>query len=162
MKSFSSLFGLALVASVSFLLFSPAQAQGPIAQADLQEDALFAASAAAIDFGSGKVVRQRKQQRRFQQLLLQPRQVIDVSLQFSPAQAGAEFVVEALDGGRVIALGSSLTVGADGTLAFKFQAPEVPGDCRIAVHQTGRSDLLQFWVIDKEHPDNNPPELTEG
>ena len=70
--------------------------------------------------------------------------------------AGEVILPETLDGGRVIAEGPALTVGADGLLSFTFQAGEIVGHSRLLLYRGETTQTLQFWVVDRANPRNNP------
>jgi hypothetical protein len=88
--------------------------------------------------------------------------------------------VEALDGGLLTASASaevggynvhgydlsaikkrfdSGTPSADGNFTFIFQAGHLPGLYQIRVQQGNQVLGLQFWVLDSQHPANNPPAI---
>lgn len=149
MNMLRGLLGLALLASVGFLLAPRCFAQSP--------DDSSRAQSAEVDDGSGQLpMGPTKQNGRFERISLNPLQVVSVTLHYPAAMAGQTVLLDALDGGRVIVQGRSATVDSAGNVQFSFQAGKSPGHYRIAAHQTGSSDLLQFWVIDREHPEGNP------
>ncbi len=52
-----------------------------------------------------------------------------------------------------------LFIGEDGIVSFQFQAGKSFGACRISVHQPDDTNLLLFWIVDPEHPENTPADL---
>lgn len=92
---------------------------------------------------------------------LGPNQMVTVTLQFPTDLSGKPVRVASLDGGEATAdhRMEDLFVGEDGTLAFYFQAGSGPGLYRIMVHQEGDDYRLEFWVLDPDHPQNNPPRV---
>jgi len=115
------------------------------------------ASSAVFDFGDGTLVRRRKRESDFQEVSVNAGQSINIKLQFAPTMAGQELVAGALDGGAITAPEPPLVVDADGNLNFTFRAPILKGYCRVAIQQSEGTDVLQFWVIDPAHPEDNPP-----
>ncbi len=85
--------------------------------------------------------------------------MVDISVQYPRANAGRLIVVEPLDGGRLIANSARLLIAPDGTLAFRFQAGQEPGVYQISLHDGAEELGVEFWVLDPDHPDHNPPGL---
>ena len=88
-------------------------------------------------------------------------QVVTVTLQFPTEMAGNPVMVAPIDGGQVTAFNGTngLFVGNDGTVAFSFQAGRAPGLYRL-IAQLGANDYrLEFYVLDPDHPDKNPPRV---
>jgi len=112
---------------------------------------------ATIDFGDNQSVTANSNGAIFDRVGLQPNQVVDVTVQFSPGAAGRTIIAEPLDGGRVIGSTSKLVVAADGTLSFSFQAGHDPGVCQVSLHDGAQEVGLQFWVLDQQNPQENPP-----
>jgi hypothetical protein len=91
---------------------------------------------------------------------IQPRELVNVRLQFTPDAIGQPVIVEALDGGST-GIGSSIrVVEADGTLSFAFLATAKPGPRSIGIRSGSRTFRLRFWVLDLANPQNNPSTLT--
>jgi hypothetical protein len=89
-----------------------------------------------------------------------PDQWLAVTVQYPLSQVGHRITAEALDGGHIISTaGTTLLVGADGTIHFQFQAGHGPGFNHIALHDAGDELGLQFWVLDQQNPGRNPPNL---
>ena len=156
-KVFFAPFGLAFLVSLHLTAtLNTARAQGddggpqPIASR---------ASAAGVDYGNDAVFTPTKHSTDFDPLGLRPQQAVNITVQFPAELAGQAMIAEALDGGTLSLPEGGLVVAADGTVFFQFQAGGSQGACRIAVHQPDDQNIINFWVIDLEHPENNPPQL---
>lgn len=114
---------------------------------------------ATVSLGLGKVVSPRRHKIVFEQIGVQPRQVVTVALQYPIALAGTVVAAEPLDGGRIVPTGQPLAVAADGTLSFSYEAGGSPGLYQIRLHYDEEAIALQFWVFDAAHPENNPSVL---
>ena len=90
-----------------------------------------------------------------------PDQLVDIAVQFPVLNTGRSIKAEALDGGQVIVQGPML-VGLDGAIHFQFRAGHNPGINHIALHKGTRELGLQFWVLDEQHPEKNPPVVNPG
>jgi hypothetical protein len=147
--------GLACFLSVIFAssLAAPPQSHGA------PQPIVFRAFAATVDYGSDKIFQPRKHQTDFDLLGLDPGQTVDITVWFPTKLAGQIIIAEPLDGGTIFVPETGLVVGSDGTVVFQFQAGQGPGTCRLAVHQPDDQNLLNFWVVDLKHPENNPPQL---
>lgn len=89
---------------------------------------------------------------------LQPGQLITVMVQFAgAAKPGDVITVEPLDGGQIAGLSNQFIVASDGTISFQFQACQDPGACQVSLHNGANEIGLQFWVLDPNNPDENPP-----
>ena len=82
-----------------------------------------------------------------------------VTLQCPSAQKGDAVLVSSLDGGEITAPAGILRVAPDGTVFFHFRAPGLPGNYRVLVQFAGQEQVLNFYVLDTEHPNNNPPRV---
>lgn len=119
---------------------------------------------------------------------VQPDQVVEVTVRYSPTQALQAVNLEALDGGDVLPPSAKVTppnssnptaivpIGVDGALTFIFVAGHTPGLNQVSLLCTGVpvvQDLqsvtpsggqqevgLQFWVLNQETPEINPPAAT--
>jgi hypothetical protein len=109
-----------------------------------------------VDFGGASSSSPAKAGDKFQRIGIYPHQVVDVTVQYPAAMAGTSIVADALDGGRVIARGRVLATDAKGVLTFKFQAGDAVGHSRVTLYNGDAVQTLQFWVIDRAHPENNP------
>lgn len=112
--------------------------------------------AAVIDFGANQRSRPSKIGRKFEQLGINPDQVVGVTVQYPVEMAGQTIVAESLDGGRVVVHGSELTIDSEGLLSFGFQAGDASGVSRLTLYNGDTAQMLQFWVIDQSHPENGP------
>ena len=117
---------------------------------------------ASIDVGTGVVVTAYCRQGGFDRVGLRHDQTVDIAVQYSTASAGVPVTVVPLDGGAVVASGKNLIVASDGTIHFKFRAGHQPGVYQIALQSGGQELGLQFWVVDEEHPGNNPRVINSG
>jgi hypothetical protein len=89
---------------------------------------------------------------------LRPRQSVRVTLEFTDARADSA-VVSALDGGEIVGANAPLRINRDGTASFIFREAEHPGLYRVIVEAGAQRSLLEFYVLDIEHPKNNPPRV---
>ncbi len=151
-------------ATALFLLFSPpARAQGDGDPQPIVSRALSATVDYGVDANGNDVSFQpEKSGVDFALLGLDPGQTVAITVQFPVEQAGQSIIVEPLDGGTATIPEGGLHVAADGTVAFPYQASPNAGACRIAVHQPDDQNVLHFWVVDPEHPENNPSDLPGG
>jgi hypothetical protein len=117
---------------------------------------------AFIDFGNAQSITAFCHKGSFDRVGLRHDQTVDIVVQYSTATAGAPVTVVPLDGGAIVASGKDLVVAADGTIHFKFRAGHQPGTYQIALHNGGQEVGLQFWVVDDEHPGNNPVAINPG
>ena len=85
-----------------------------------------------------------------------PDQLVQVSVQYPVTKIGRLMVAEELDGGQVL-VQAPLVVGLDGIIRFQFRAAHVPGINHIALRDGAQQLGLQFWVLDENHPERNPP-----
>jgi hypothetical protein len=83
-------------------------------------------------------------------LMVRPHQVVPVTLQFPAAAAGTPVAVTALDGGRIS--GGNPVVLPTGRTLFTFSPGAMPGRYRVAVYIPGEQYLLEFYVVDPNHP----------
>ena len=88
--------------------------------------------------------------------------MVDIAVQFSTSDAGQAVTVEPLDGGQVIAAANNLAIAPDGTIHFKFRTGHQPGAYQIVLRSGAQELGLQFWVLDEEHPKNNPAVVNPG
>lgn len=154
--------GFAVVAAATSLLLSVFT---PSARAqDEPQPVNSRALSATVDYGNdadGNALTfpPAKQGVDFGLLGLRPSQAVTITVQFPVELAGQLIIAEPLDGGLLTIPENGLIVGDEGTIVFPFQAGELPGACRITVHQPDDMNVLHFWVIDTEHPENNPENL---
>ncbi|HZE57540.1 MAG TPA: hypothetical protein VE031_06780 [Chthoniobacterales bacterium] len=117
---------------------------------------------ASIDFGNNQSVTAICHKGSFDRVGLGHDQTVEITVQYSTADAGQGITVEALDGGAIVAPAKNLIVAADGTIHFKFRAGHQPGVYQIALGNGVQELGLQFWVLDEEHPANNPRVVNQG
>ena len=82
---------------------------------------------------------------------------VNITVQYPATRAGRSIVAEALDGGQVIGANKGLTVADDGTITFKFRVGHEVGAYHVALRDGTEELGLQFWVLDEQHPEKNPP-----
>ena len=82
---------------------------------------------------------------------------VNITVQYPASRAGRSIVAEALDGGQIIGANKGLTVAADGTITFKFRVGHEVGAYSVALRDGTEELGLQFWVLDEQHPEKNPP-----
>ncbi len=150
--------GLALLVSGLFAISTPLLAQGD------GEAVVSRALSATVDYGNDangddQSFQPAKSGVDFGLLGLDPQQTVTVTVQFPAELAGQLMIVGPLDGGIVTIPDDGLYVAADGTVSFPYQAGEIVGACRIAVHQPDDMNVIHFWIIDATHPEDNPAGL---
>ncbi|MBA3834015.1 MAG: hypothetical protein H0X34_19420 [Chthoniobacterales bacterium] len=148
--------GVAAAAGLLLIFSSSARAQG---EDGGPQPVTSRALSARIDYGNDAIFQPEKQGIDFTQYGLQALQNVTLTVQFPVELAGQLIIAAPLDGGIITIPDEGLHVADDGTVVFAFQASDMPGACRIAVHQPDDSNVLHFWIIDTEHPENNPAEL---
>jgi hypothetical protein len=114
---------------------------------------------ATVGFGPGLAVSARRNKVVFQQVGVQPLQVVSIALQYPVALAGTIVAAEPLDGGRILTAQQSLVVAADGLLNLSYELGAKPGLYQVRLHYDEKAIALQFWVFDADHPENNPDVL---
>src|SRR5207237_287231 len=83
------------------------------------------------------------------QIAVQPRELVNVTLQLNPAWVGQPIIVEAPDGGST-SVGSSIPViDADGGFSFAFLTPAKTGMKSIGVRIGATTYRLQFSVANQ-------------
>lgn len=156
----SGIAGVAVAAGLILSVFTPpARAQDGEPQPVISR-----ALSATVDYGkdangNDAVFQPVKQGVDFGLLGLRPGQAVTITVQFPVELAGRLMIVEPLDGGIVTIPEEGLFVAEDGTVTFPFLAGDNVGACRIPVHQPDDMNVIHFWVIDAEHPENNPVDL---
>jgi hypothetical protein len=177
-KSSRHLFGLVFLTSVlSFFALEPVSAQSALLDANrkLRSNGnpalppgargprkISVDAVAAIDLGTAQPVTIVCRNGSFERVGLRHDQIVDIAVQYSTANPGQAVSVEALDGGQVIATAKDLVVAADGTIRFRFRAGHQPGVYQVALHYGAQELGLHFWVLDDEHPKNNPAVVNSG
>lgn len=117
---------------------------------------------AEIDLGMGQPATVYCRKGNFDRVGLRHDQTVDIGIQYSTAAAGQAIAIEALDGGRVNAAAKNSIVAPDGTIHFKFRAGHEPGLYQIVLRSGSQELGLHFWVLDDEHPKNNPAVVNSG
>jgi hypothetical protein len=117
------------------------------------------AIAATVDYGNGGVFNPRKSGADFERLGFDPGQQLTITVQFPLDLAGQSMIVEQLDGGLLNFPDGGFVVDSNGNVTIQFQAIDLIGLCRIAVHQPDDQNTIQLWVVDPDHPENTPPNL---
>lgn len=115
--------------------------------------------AVAVDYGNEAVFKPDKHDFGFDQLGLRPQQTVTITVQFPVELAGTAVVAEPLDGGSVLIPEKGLVVGSEGTAVFQFQGGLWVGASRLSVHVSDDRNLVNFWLVDAEHPENTPSDL---
>jgi hypothetical protein len=115
-----------------------------------------------IDLGNGQSVTVLSHKGSFDRVGLCHDQAVDIAVQYPKANIGQTISVDALDGGAIVAPTKNLVVAPDGTIHFKFRAGHQPGVYQIALRNGVQELGLQFWVLDQDHPRNNPPVVNPG
>jgi hypothetical protein len=149
-------FGIAAAAAGLFFTYSIARAQSE----DEPQPVTSRALAATIDYGNDAVFQPIKHGVDFDEFGLDPGQTVTLTVQFPVELAGQPIIAEPLDGGLLTVPDEGLFVNSDGMVVMQFQAgTDSPGACRIAVHQPDDSNILHFWIVDPDHPENTPANL---
>lgn len=146
--------GLAIIAGGLFAISSSCRAQD-----NEPEPILTRAIAATVDYGNDIVFQPTKHGTNFELLGVRGGQVLTVTVQFPVELAGRFVIGEPLDGGVISAPEQGLIIGFDGNVSFQFTTGEGFGLNRIAVHQPDDSNFVQLWIVDPNHPENDPPYL---
>ena len=89
---------------------------------------------------------------------LRPGQRVAITLQLPASYAGEAVDIGSVDGGQVVAR-EGLSVPVNGKFHCGFQASNLPGLYRISVQIGIEQYLLQFYVLDLEHAEKNPPRV---
>ena len=147
--------GLALAVSGLFGFTPVARGQDGGPPAPIVSRAL----SASVDYGNDAVYQPAKTAPDFEQLGLDPWQTVTITVQFPAELAGQTLIAEPLDGGALTLPEGGLVVGADGSVTFQFQAGDMVGTCRLAIHQPDDMNVLHFWIVDQQNPANNPTPL---
>jgi hypothetical protein len=83
------------------------------------------------------------------QIAVQPKELVNVTFQFSADAAGEPLLVEVLDGGTT-SVGSSLPViDENGIVSFAFIAPDATGIKSVGVRRVSSVYRLQFSVANQ-------------
>lgn len=90
---------------------------------------------------------------------LRPGQPVRVTIDCPASVKGESVFVSSPDGGRVVPPNEALKIKPDRTVSFVFQAGDEHGLYRVYIEAGGQQHLLEFYVLDLEHPGNNPPRV---
>jgi hypothetical protein len=90
---------------------------------------------------------------------LRPRQAVRVTLVCPVSLKGQPISVFSPGGGGPVSPNDARTVHLDGTASFVFQAAANHGLYRVFVQAGAQQNLIEFYVLDLEHPSNNPPRV---
>jgi hypothetical protein len=125
---------------------------------------------ATITYISGQSVITVASDGLFDSVGLQAGDSVQVAVQYPENKAGETVRVEARDGGKLLSPSTAarvvnasvlpLVIGSDGILRFTFEAASNPGQNQISLRQGANALSLQFWVINGENPQDNPPVIT--
>ena len=107
-----------------------------------------------VNYGQGKEKKRHSHQGVMEPTGLALHQPATITLQFSKKKAGEAVTVSPLDGGKVTASWSNLSVLADGTVVFSFQADGTPGLYRLVVQLATETHELSFYAFDPDRPAN--------
>jgi hypothetical protein len=138
------LLGLAVFASANFLSFQQLLAQSP-------------GVSATVQFSNGQSVNVADFS---DQIGVQPGEVVSVTIQLAPNHAGEAIKVESLDGGRIS--NTSSAASDEGLVTFGFQAAGGAGQNRVVVRHGFQTLPVQFWVLNQQNPQENPPVINSS
>jgi hypothetical protein len=130
--------GLALAASLSTLQASPPAAPSPAPSLEV-----IATNGAGLEKHLSSI------NGIVPMLMVRPNQTVPVTLQFPTTAAGAPVAATPLDGGRIE--GGTMVLPT-GTALFTFSPGAMPGRYRVLVNIPGQQYLLEFYVVDPNHP----------
>ena len=82
-------------------------------------------------------------------VMVRPNQTVPVTLQFPIGAAGTPVAATPLDGGRTE--GGNVVLPT-GRAMFTFSPGAVPGRYRVMVYTPGQQHVLEFCVVDPNHP----------
>jgi hypothetical protein len=88
---------------------------------------------------------------------LQPGQTVQVTVQYPPSQTLQTVQATALDGGSISFPPGGTTINAQGTITFAFTVGQAPGLYQVSLQQGNVELGVEFWVLDSQNPQNNPP-----
>jgi hypothetical protein len=83
-------------------------------------------------------------------LMIRQNQTVPVTLQFPSARPGTQLAAVPLDGGQIG--GGNLVVLPTSRTAFTFSPGAEPGRYRVMVYMPPKQYLLEFYVVDPNHP----------
>jgi hypothetical protein len=89
---------------------------------------------------------------------LRPGQVVEIKLKFRGKKTGESIFLTALDGGT-LAGHDGLAADSGGNAKFDYQAASLPGRYRVLLAVGEEDYWFDFYVLDLENPQNNPPRV---
>lgn len=110
----------------------------------------------AVQSASGKERHPRHHAGFVDRVGLRPGQTVALKLIFKGRPAGESVTVSPLDGGATIGENARST-SAGGNVQLSYQAGANPGRYRVLVQNAGQEYELEFYVLDTDNPENNPP-----
>ncbi|MEN3369490.1 MAG: hypothetical protein V7609_1633 [Verrucomicrobiota bacterium] len=180
MKFFPSLAGLTLLVSASLLILSatPVSAQSPPIRtippirpipplpAPTIAPAVVIAAAqpltASIAFANATEIKTRASSSgRFQLVGINPREVVDIAVDFPASLPSTSITAQSLDGGKIVGPPKDVGKGV-GATSIRFQAGDQPGLYRVLITGARSRSILQFWVADPKNPMNKRPVINPG
>jgi hypothetical protein len=84
-------------------------------------------------------------------LMVRQNQTVSVTLQFPTTAAGTPVAFTPLDGGRIAGDGNGV-VSPTGRMLFTFNPGAMFGRYRVMVYTPTERHLLEFYVVDPNHP----------
>lgn len=112
----------------------------------------------AVRSASGAIRRPSAHDGMIDQVGLRPGQTIVVSLSVGAEWSGTTVKLTALDGGEVEAA-EGLALDATGAAQFTYTAAALPGTYRFLVVIGSSEYLANFYVLDLDNPQINPPRV---
>jgi len=77
---------------------------------------------------------------------------------FGVNKAGTPIQMFTPDGGQLLDVPEDgLVADSDGNVTFRFQVGHQPGLYQVALRDDTHEMGVQFWVVDTQSPDANPP-----
>ena len=111
-----------------------------------------------IKSGSGKERYPLSQDGRIDRIGLRPGQTVAIKLKFKGKKTGQPLSVSSLDGGELSGR-DSLSLSSDGNAQFSYQGGPAPGLYRLLVQIGAEEYWFEFYVLDLNNPQNNPPRV---
>lgn len=87
----------------------------------------------------------------FEPVVVDPLVTASVNLQFDASLAGAQVVVQALDGGT-LGINGSMTLDQEGNLSFSFQVSQQPGLYRVSVVDVNGDGSVPLALVQFQIP----------
>lgn len=145
-----------LLACCAFLCLPSAalRAEQPPAPGRPADDAI----AVTIKSGSGKERHPLHHGGYIDRIGLGPRQIVQVKLKCKGPLNKEEVSVSALDGGTIDGQ-DAFSESGEGNIEFSYQAGMGPGRYRVVANIAGQEYEFEFYVVDLNNPENNPPHV---